>query len=459
MHLAPYDTSDSKLFAATASAIYDVTSPANPNVAPTAAVSGLSGGDWDSLQFTTPGDSFLMMVNGADDMRQYDGTSWLAVNASSTPRSITGVDTSSITQLWNFKNRVFMVQGGTMSAWYLPVDAVGGAATEFPLGGVFTLGGTLLFGATWSLDSGQGLDDVCLFFSSKGEVAVYEGTDPSSASTFALSGVYRIGRPLDKAGWFKAGGDIAVMTDDGIVPVSAAVRQDRSGLKMGAITAPIEDEWSRIIAQRDGLNIRFSVALWHSQTMLIIGLPTDSSMTDQCLVANSRTGAWAEYIGWPARCFAVYDDRLFFGTASGQVVEAEVTGADQGVPYTGVFLPAFEQFNSPSEKEAVHARLVAKSDYDYTFSLFANADYSVDIPAALPSDSFTGLSVWGAGVWGTFAWSGSGGFKQIRTEWQSVGAVGHALSAGVSITSGQTLKPDFEIMNIQMQYTVGRDIA
>ena len=40
------------------------------------AVSGLTNAKWQSINITTAGGSFLLMVNGADKMRIYNGTTW-----------------------------------------------------------------------------------------------------------------------------------------------------------------------------------------------------------------------------------------------------------------------------------------------------------------------------------------------------------------------------------------------
>ena len=43
-----------------------------------------------------------------------------------------------------------------MNAWYLDIDAYQGALQMIPLGGSAAKGGSLLFGATWSIDTGDG---------------------------------------------------------------------------------------------------------------------------------------------------------------------------------------------------------------------------------------------------------------------------------------------------------------
>ena len=164
--------------------------------------------------------------------------------------AITGVTTSSLTQVWLHKARLFFVEKDSLSAWYLPAAQIGGAASELDLGAIFKKGGTLTFGASWSLDSGAGLDDVCVFVTSNGEIAVYEGDDPSSAADWRLAGVYEISRPLNKHAFFKAGGDLAILTEDGIIPVSEALRKDRAALQAVAISYPIEDAWTLAVANR-----------------------------------------------------------------------------------------------------------------------------------------------------------------------------------------------------------------
>ncbi|NCV55893.1 MAG: hypothetical protein EBW54_06760, partial [Betaproteobacteria bacterium] len=66
-----------------------------------------------------------------------------------------------------------------MTCWYLGVSNVAGTAVEFPMGALFKHGGAILKIDTWTLDAGYGLDDYLCIFTTKGEVAVYRGTDPS----------------------------------------------------------------------------------------------------------------------------------------------------------------------------------------------------------------------------------------------------------------------------------------
>ena len=126
-----------KKFAATASAIYDLTSHAVPGTAPAASATGKTSGSWITVQFATPGGTYQILVNGTDTALTYDGSAFAA-------STITGVTTSTLSHVWAYANRLFFVEKGTMKFWYLAPDAITGAASSFNLAGVFQRGGELL---------------------------------------------------------------------------------------------------------------------------------------------------------------------------------------------------------------------------------------------------------------------------------------------------------------------------
>lgn len=404
----------------------------------TLKVSGVSGGPFQDNEALT--DSATGAATAA------------AANSAASSVTITNVATSALSQVWLFKERLFFVEKGTMSAWYLPVESIGGAASEIDLGSVFSKGGKLMFGATWSLDSGSGLDDVCIFVSDQGEIAVYEGTDPASASTWALVGVYEIGKPLDKHSWFKAGGDLAVMTEDGIVPVSEALRKDRGALQAVALTYPIEDAWRNAVLNRTGSD-SLSVALWQSGTILLVGtsLKTSGGLKIS-FVANSRTGAWARVTGWDVRCQVVANDQLYVADSSGKIFAADSGGNDDGVAFTGIYVPKFS--TADALRSANASGVTYRAPDRLVMNLGALSDYqtgNLSIPEAF---SYDAGATWGTGVWGEFVWGGNNA-QNTYTEWQAAYSNGYALSPYVAITSNQTTKPAFELLATRLRYETG----
>lgn len=68
-----------------------------------------------------------------------------SATANGTPQpyyvGISGVDTSDLSYVWSYKNRLFFIEKESLNVWYLPIDSIGGAAVSFPMGGEFSDGG------------------------------------------------------------------------------------------------------------------------------------------------------------------------------------------------------------------------------------------------------------------------------------------------------------------------------
>lgn len=436
--LFTYKSGTETMFAATAGNIYDATDVAG------GSLRVVTSGDFSTTQISTAGGEFLVGVNGADTGFSYNGTTFSDL-------ALTGVSEDALDQVWLFKERLFFVEGGTQSAWYLPVESIGGTATEINLGSVFAKGGVLLFGATWSLDSGSGLDDVCIFVSDQGEVAVYEGTDPASASTWSLVGVYEIGKPLNKHGWFRAGGDLAILTEDGIIPISEALRKDRAALQASALTFPIEDAWKDAIANRTA-SYPISATLWQSGTLLLVGTPATENGVQVSFAANARTGGWSRILGWDVRCSAVYNDELYFADNAGKIYKADTGGTDAGTAYSGYYVPKFQ--DTDRLNSTVSASVTYRAPAQLTFNLYAHADYQVDAMAVpVPSTTESGAA-WGTFVWGTDVWGGSTG-ENTYVDTQFVRASGYSVAPGLTITSNQSEMIDVKLLSTRLRIESG----
>ncbi len=374
-----------------------------------------------------------------------------ASSAAPLATTLTNVAGSDLSHVWSHKRRLFFVEKNSMSVWYLPTASIGGAASELPLGAVFKRGGTIAFGASWSLDSGSGLDDVCIIVTTNGEIAVYEGSDPSSATDWSLTGVYEVSRPLNKHAYFKAGGDLAILTEDGIIPVSEALRKDRAALQAVAISFPIEDAWKKSVANRTS-EFPITPTLWQSQALLMIGVPGNGGVA---YVANARTGAWCRYTGWDVRCGAVASDALFFGTNSGLVMRGQSGGNDDGVGYTGYYVPKFTEAGVSQVKVANFAGVTVKATESPNFRMACFANYEIgSYPATTPLNAETG-DVWGTGVWGAFVW-GTGAAEYAFTIWKGVRAAGYALAPVIAVTSNQSSLPAFEILATRLRFEIAR---
>lgn len=442
-----------QFFASDQTKIFNITTVADPTVIPSAAVSGQTSGYYSTAQLGTAGGDYLYAVNGTDSARLYDGTTWTAITGASSP-AITGVTTSSLSFVWTFANRLFFVERDTMSAWYLPVDSIGGAASEFSLAGIFQEGGSLLMGGKWSLDSGDGLDDKCVFISTEGEVAVYQGTNPGSATDWQKVGVYQITPPMGANATMQAGGDLLIGTEDGIVPISEAVNKDVAALSLAAITRNIEPEWKREVTARK--TMPWEMIKWPTNNMMVVSLPVvDEGIDPYCFVANLETGAWAKFTGWETRSIGHFEDFGYFGTNTGIIYKMEVGGSDDGTPYVCTYVGLPDHLKSPGATKTVYsARSVFLSNVPFIAKVSMSVNYNVTLPTPPSSVANYSTDEWDSALWDVAIWD-SQGVGTVSTKWVSIGKSGFVVSPQIQITCGVTPFPRTELIAFDVLFERG----
>lgn len=439
-----------RLFAASATAVYDITA-LDPNTVPTADYSGQTGGTYTTAQIGTAGGQFMYAVNGSDTPRYYDGSTW-------TTSTMTGATIANLSHVFLHKSRLWFTDGTSQSAYYLPVDSVTGALSEFTLRGVFQLGGRLLFGTTYSADSGSGLDDRAVFVSDRGEVAVYEGTDPSSASTWGLVGVYKMAPPLGKNAFEQTAGDVIFATEQGIFSLTALMSKPVADLRATAVTEPISTSWRFYAGQYDAAT-SIEMLRWPTFDVMFVSLPSSDS---DVLVSNMRTTAWSRFRNWDIQSMTIYNDLVYFGSANGYIYLAQSGGTDDGEAYTSRVSMAPRDMGSPATYKSVSlsratlsktvGTILAQISFDTNYGTTFPA-----IPAAAPDFSLGALALWDAGLWDTALWDDSA-LPDLITEvggWQSQGATGFAVSPQVQITTSMTNAPTVEFNALDIVYSSG----
>ncbi len=440
---------NSEIFAADDNTIWNITG------SPSAEVTGQTNGEYSTQQFETSGGTYQFWANGADSLQRYDGTNWATITGSG-GGAITGVTTSTLSHVWVYKNRVFFVQGGSMKAWYLAVDSIAGAASDLTLAGVFTRGGSLLFGATWSIDAGDGVDDKCVFISTQGEIAIYEGSDPSDPTDWALVGRYDLGgRPLGKNAYMRAGGDLLIATTDGLVPLSAALSKDPAALSLAAVSRNIQPDWRREAIARQSLP--WSVQKWDEENLAVIGLPVVSGVTDPvAFIVNTETGAWARFTGWDVRSLAVHEDQIYYGTSDGRVMLGNSGGTDNGNVYVCRLALPFDHFGKPGQfKTLKQARATFRASSQFLPQLSCSVDYAINFPAPPSSIANYTEDTWDSGVWDTALWDAASTERVTSTRWVSMVGAGFVHAIQLQTTFGITPTPEVELSAIDITLETG----
>lgn len=413
----------SKLFAVSGGSIYDATAAGAIGAA---AVSGLTNSRWQWQGITTPGGSFLYMVNGVDKPQLFNGTTWTAIDGASTP-AITGVTTTTLAHVTLFKNRLFFVQDNSLNLWYLPVNSIGGAASVIDLGSVFRMGGEITAAYTWTIDAGSGSDDHLVIISSNGEVAVYRGTDPSSATDWGLVGVFMLGRPLGRRCAAKMGGDLVVSSTEGVYPLSKALLSMAIN-RQAALSDKIQNSISEATQLYSG-NDGWQVELFPDANMLIVNIPAGNGANFQ-YIQNTITSAWTKFTGWDARCWLNASSGLYYGSGSA-VVRAWVGTRDNVIGIQADVLPAFSMFGRTTQNKyftMVRPNILTNGAPSIRYSL--NLDYTPQEPTGLLSTGTTYGMTWGSMTWGSMVW---GGQVVPLFRWQTVGGVGNSAAIRIKV--------------------------
>lgn len=405
-----------KLLAASGSAIYDVTSGGAVGAA---AVTGLTNARWQHVNISTSGGSFMYMVNGADKPLLYNGSTFVAVDGVSTP-AITGVTTTSLVHVNLFKKRLWFVEKNTLNVWYLPVDAVGGAANALNFQSIARRGGYLVAMGTWTIDAGEGVDDMAVFATSEGEVIVYKGTDPSSASTWALVGVWQLGAPIGRRCFYKYSGDLLYISQDGVLPLSGALQSSRVNPRV-ALTDKIQSAMSTA-ATTYGSNFGWQLIYYAKQNALMLNVPVVEGSSQEQYVMNTITKSFAQFQGWSANCWEIFADEPYFG-GNGYVGKAWDTLADNSTNVNGNAKQAFNYFGSPGlQKNFELLRPILLTNGAPNILASVNVDFQDDTPTNLLSFSPSSASLWDSAIWDSSTW-GSG--LNVSKEWQGATDVGY----------------------------------
>jgi len=436
--------SANKLFAASSGEIYDVTSAGAigaswdtaswdtsswASVSNSPVLTGLSNAKWESVNFTTSGGSFLFIVNGADAPRHYNGSAW------ATP-TLSGVTGSTLNNVTVFKERLFFIINDSLSFGYLPINAVAGTVSTFPLGSVFNFGGKLVAAGSLTRDGGSGSDDYIAFITSEGEVAVYQGTDPSDANKWALVGVFKIARPIGKRCVVNVGPELIVITESGFVPLTQMYAENEANYSK-AISDKISGS---IITAVTNFKSTFGweALIYPKGQFGLFNIPNGVSGEFVQFVVNLSTGAWGRFTGQDAYCWGLLNGDLYFG-GNTKVYKADSGFSDAGVQIQGSAKTAFVYYGGRgTSKRFTAIRPIVSSDAQLPVSIGFDVDFNDGTSTYTPSSATTTGSEWDNTAWDVGLWAGTISSQLV---WRSVADIGWNAAIRIKTsTQAQSIK-------------------
>ena len=439
----------SELFASTEAGIFLIEGGGDLSAeAPDIALSNQPGaGHLNTVQFSAGGGQFLVACSETDGGFVYDGTAWLKMSSTGGPGPgyVTTADPTKFVQVVAWKHRLGFVERGSTVAWFLPIDSVGGDAEQFDFGGVLSNGGALLAMVNWTMDAGAGIDDHLVIIGSAGDVAVYQGTDPTDASAFSLIGTWFVGQlPTGRRSFTTAGGNVYIITTMGLIPISQIVS---GGLDTFNIQAAGQMDKLRMLQEELARKYSnyFATPGWElmsvpAKSLFLLSVPSVTSGQDVQYAFNRHTNAWSRLLDIPGRTFAQRLGEVYAGTEDGRVLRILDGYSDQkifdgtgAVHIRGKVTPAFSYFGSADVvKQAVMLRPVFLTGGGLAYLARMNVDYYIAPDVLAPVEVDPSFARWDSAIWNKDKWSAS---VTSSFDWVSVEAIGYALAPTIYVSS------------------------
>jgi hypothetical protein len=342
---------------------------------------------------------------------------------------ISGVDPTTIIGVTLFKNRLWLTPTATLIPYYLGTNSIAGAASSFPVQSIARSGGYIMAIGTWTGDGGYGMDDMLAMVTSKGEVIIYNGLDPATASSWQLTGVWQLGSPVGRRCFLKYSGDLLLICQDGLVPMSSALQSSRVNPNV-ALSNKIMYAMSQAITSY-GSTYGWQTVYYPKANMLLLNVPVSVGSQEQ-YVMNTITKAWCNFTGWAANCWALFNDDIYFG-GNGIVGKAWNGNNDAGSNIEADGKQAFNYFGSPGIlKRFTMMRPTLSTNGSPGILSALNIDFDDSaITSPITYSSSSGY-VWDTAKWDQSLW---GGGNTVQRPWQGVSGVGYCAAPRLKTVS------------------------
>ena len=411
-----------KMFGIAGTSIFEVTSSGAVGAA---KVTGLSGAQWGGTMMATSGGPYLWIWDetGTDAPYHLTGSTWAQP-------TLTGITDTDVIGGMVHKRRIFVLLKDSLTMGYLAVNSIAGAVTSYDLSSLFQYGGTLVACGTWSRDGGSGADDLAVFITSNGEVAVYSGTDPDAASTWSLVGVFKIGNPVGKRCVMKVGADLVILTDAGVVPLSQVLQSGES-----APTSSVTDKISgafRTAAANYGTTFGWDMILYPKGKYALVNVPQETGVFHQYVV-NLTTGAWCRFKNQNGYSWVVHNKELYFGT-NGTVWKADNGDSDNGSDIDCYGKTSFNYYGSPGvNKQFTMMRPVVGSSGSVALSIGFDVDFKDGVTTYTAASVASAGSTWDEATWDSAEWDAPSSTIQ---EWRSIEGIGMNAAFRLKFSTG-----------------------
>lgn len=441
--------SSGKVFAATGGLLWDISAGGSGPWSSEGGVGSAGGSDyWTGWNFSNAGGNFLTITNNDDGgYYVYNGTAWTEVTEdTSTPAGagkIYGVNPEKFCYHFAFKQRLYFIEKNSTRMWYLPPDQITGDAKVWDFGAMFKRGGQLQMIASWTQDAGESIDDYFVAVSSAGDMVIYKGYDPDGApDTWALHGIWSVGElPAGYRIWDAVGGDTMLLTQYGIIAVSAILqgRGEDQSLRITDKIDPLLGRYMRSNASREGWAIRHIPR----QEMLLIDQPPDTTVQPTVhtqFAFKTITRGWSVLNGIDSRSWLNHGPDIFHGRPDGKVMRTFIGTVDNvkmsdgtGTPIEGQWVTSYQPLGSKGNTKRftmIRPSLIGRGNIDLKVATLVNyGQLKQPAEPALPTLNY---SFWDVSLWDSATWTAE---AQPIFQWLGTDGEGYVAAAQIDFTA------------------------
>lgn len=425
-----------RLFAATSDGIYEITVfQAAPVKRQDFTIKTTDAGWCSWHNFTnTAGAQYILICDLVNGYYIYDVTAntFTQPVQGTAPGEIEGANPADFAHVAIWKNRIWFSLRNSTRAFYLnTVGTITGKTTAFDFGSKFKYGGFLKGIWNWTSDGGAGIDDHLVAISSMGDVCVYTGWDPTTASgegAFQMRGVWYLGNtPRGRRFVLEEGGDLLIYTAEGLLSLSQltsglAVEEER----VFYMTAKINSLLRFSFREKENL-FGYELNSLPRYSAVILATPKVEGQRDLQWLYSYETKGWFLMRGLPINTVENWGTRVFFGDTDNTIWElagvadrVEYDVENSGTPVEFSMLTSYQGYGNPANLKRVHLlRPYWVGGSIPQYGVEARFDFVIDeqgtVPPFFPQiGAFWDLSSWDDSVWG-------GGYQTQQLPYGGVG--------------------------------------
>jgi hypothetical protein len=264
------------------------------------------------------------------------------------------VDPAKLVAPVEHSSRLFMIEAGTLTVWYLGLDKIHGPAQPIYLQPLTKHGGEAI---------ALGSNGSSLYvITSHGELIKFDGVSPANATAWSHAATVRVAPPAGRKAFVRIGLDMGVLTTVGLLPVSAEFETPESGAEGKALTRAI------LPLYEAALPVHAIDSRAQNLTLLDCGQGLQ-------LIRDGETGGWSRWHSVPATCWLETAAGLHFGRTDGAVCRID-GHADDGAAITTALHDSFGVMGTANRKRFSRVRGMFHRDGQASAHMTLLTDYA-----------------------------------------------------------------------------------